>query len=168
MKVLLLVFALIISCFADEIEIKGLKIGMSKDDVSKIYSITKSPSRDGDGYYLSQNSFTIGGSKVFDTRVYFAEDKSDHIEIVLYSSSFENVLSALKDKYKDLKCVNSEIKNKLGNSFTQTICEIKDDKSSLQFKRLFELNFDRSILDIKSTRKINIEKTINQASKKDI
>ena len=171
MKSLFLVLVFMVTCFATEVEIKGLKIGITKDDISKIYQIKKFPLKDKlnrDKYYLSGDMITIADSKIFDMELFFVDDKVDYINITLYSSSFDKVLDAIKGKYNNVKCTNYEIKNKLGNSFTQTECQVNDGKSYLFIKRFFELNMDRSVLEIKSNNIMQEEQKNINSYKKDI
>lgn len=176
MKVLLIIFALFSLCFsANDLEIKGLKIGMTVDEVNnnipiKYYIMDKVISEDSmsdmNGFKFSQ-IISLAGRKPVTGDVVFFKNISDQINFYFASSDFDFILSAVSEKYKNIKCSESTISNIHGALFTQKDCFISDSKSVLSFKKYYP-NIDVSRISIKSHRRISEEQKVIESGKKDI
>ncbi len=116
------------SAISQEIEIKGLKLGMSKADVeSKFGEISKS------GFIYE---FTIGGIEGKYLKLKFHEDKLDDIYFSFNSDGFEAVRGAVASKYPALKCKNSTVENRMGASFVQVECNLNSDNAMFSLTRI--------------------------------
>jgi hypothetical protein len=96
MKKIIPVFLLMLffsSAFAEEIDIKGIRLGMTKKEISALYP-------------NGTDNFTIGGvSNSLGLRLLFHEDKLAEMTFYFDTSGFNNVISAVKYKYPNIKCV---------------------------------------------------------------
>lgn len=149
MKVLFIIFVLFSLCFsADGIEIKGLKIGMKYDDILKNFKLTEIKQ----SYFATMKDnkkITIGG---VDTDFVSLEFNNKILESMLFSfksKSFENVLEAIKTKYK-VKCENSKVQNRMGAIFNQVDCSFEDSKSSMFIQKHSKSNVDLSFIGVRS------------------
>lgn len=176
MKYLFFIFALTSFCFSvDEIEIKGLKVGLNVDEINsktpiKYYIMDKvipeDASPDMNGFKLAQYT-TLAGRTIIGGDVIFFKNISDQINFYFPSSDFDFILSAISEKYKNIKCADSTISNINGAVFTQKECFLSDAKSVLSFKK-YSSTIDVSRISIKSHRRISEEKKVIEAGKKDI
>jgi|GEM_PF-3550389 len=173
MKSLFLILVLMIFGFAsDELEIKSLKIGMTKKEVSKIYDIGTGRGTNKNTYYpdnkTGNKKITIAGKDAF-VSLEFRGDKLDYISFSFDSIYFGDVFSIIKDKYQYIKCEDSIVRNKLGASFNQKECFMEDSKSSILYmQRLGAANIDRSHITIRSANKVEEQNKKYADSKKDI
>lgn len=134
-----------------EIEIKGVKLGMPKNDAE---------------YKLL--GLTIGGVEAKDrvTRSYY-EDKLDRFLFVFESKSFDDVLGAVKGKFPDLKCEDSTVTNSMGAKFNQVDCFLNDQQGTMLLSRFFG-DVTESMLAVTSHRWQNEIKAKDQKKRGDI
>jgi hypothetical protein len=127
---------------AQEIEIKGLRLGMTKQEVQKKIG------------RLPVDNFTIAGvqSKYGEFSPEFYHGKLDSFTFFFDSSDFDQVLSAVKDKYPALICENTTITNAMGARFTQTVCNLRDKLGVLHLSRYLMSNITSSVLSLNSDR----------------
>lgn len=139
------------SASADPIELKGLQVGMTKEEVNK-----KFPSFEG---------FTIAGvsSKYSSTpvKIEYRDNKLDFLLFFFDSENFSTVLAAVKEKYPELKCIDSEVSNGMGAKFSQVDCTLSDSVSTLSLSR-FVSDVQTSSLTIISKK---LSEQINNESK---
>lgn len=166
MKLLFVVLALVVSIFAEDIEIKGLKVGMKYEDVAKIYKINKFENSN----FLSMkngNKITFGGVNSEFVSLHFKNKAIESIFIAIKSQSFDTVMDAIKTKY-NLQCEESNIRNRMGAEFVQVECNYEDSKSSLYAQKYTHSDISKSFIGIQSheSKKEYINKA--EESKKDI
>ncbi|MFW9627726.1 MAG: hypothetical protein ACMV1K_13450 [Sulfurospirillum sp.] len=166
MRLLFLVLAFALSCFAEDIEIKGLKVGMKYEDVAKLYKIDKFENSN----FLSMkngNKITFGGVSSEFVSVHFKNKTVESIFIVIKSKSFDDVMNAIKTKY-NLRCEDSNIKNRMGAEFVQVECNYEDSKSSIYAQKYTHSDISKSFIGIQSheSKQEYIKKA--EESKKDI
>ncbi len=132
-----------IPTFAQEIEIKEIRLGMTRAEVQKKVG------------QLPLQNFTIAGvpSKYSTVSVEFHEDKVDSFRFFFNSQDFNDVLEAVQKKYPKLKCENSSVKNSIGVSFSNTDCVLREPLGSLQLSR-FVSDTRTSVLSLVSDRSI--------------
>ncbi len=132
-----------IPTFAQEIEIKEIRLGMTQAEVEKKVG------------QLPLQNFTIAGvpSKYSTVSVEFHEGKVDSFRFFFNSQDFNDVLGAVQKKYPKLKCENSSVKNSIGMSFTNTDCVLREPLGSLQLSR-FVNDISTSVLSLVSDRRI--------------
>ena len=146
-KLSLLVFftsvLLSVTVRAQGIEIKGLRIGMTKGEVEK--KIGRLPVRD----------FTIAGARnkypTFSPE--FHDGKLDLFGFFFDPDAFDEVVSAVKDKYPALICENTTVTNAMGAAFRQTQCLLRDELGTLRLSRYVN-DIRTSALSLMSERKI--------------
>jgi len=99
---------------AQDIDIKGLKLGMSRAEVA---AVMPDPLR-----------FTIAGVRPrYDpTTRYDASGKLDTFQWMFTPNNYEAVRDAFRAKYPDLKCTQSVVQNGFGATFPQESCRIGD------------------------------------------
>ncbi len=166
-KILLMVLAVLfiyqpVVSFGQEIEIKGISLGMSKDKFDN--TIDRSGVED----------FTIGGVKskypnpLSDANfTLFYDNKLDQFVFLFDSSKFEDVLSAVKTKYPEIKCVDSEISNAMGAKFNQVTCILKGDNGDLGVNK-FSNDIKTSGLILHSNRLLKKALAKDKEQQKDI
>ncbi len=166
MKLVFFIALFLSSCYANDIEIKGLKMGMKYDDISKLYTISKFEK----SYFATMKDgkdITIGGVKTNFVGLGFSNETLDSLMISFESTSFEDVLDAIKTKYS-VKCEYSKIQNRMGAIFNQIECNYDDGKSSMFIKKHAKSNVDSSFIGIRSkTKDMQLIKQ-KESSKKDI
>lgn len=145
------------AAFSQTIDIKGISIGMSQEEISK--------------KFLNWDGFTIAGvqgkMKRSPVITEYFEGKLDIMIFPFNSEDFRIVRSAIEEKYPLLSCKNSEVGNTQGAIFDQINCTLEDTKSLLQLDR-FSGDIRSSVLSISSKRRLNeIGENIKQ-KKKDI
>lgn len=108
-----------------EIEIKGVRIGMSKQDL--------------DSKYPSWEGFTVAGvpskSKYAPGPYDFHDGKLDYFGFSFDPRKFDSIREALKAKYPGLSCENSAVSNAMGATFEQTECNLRGSNASLRLSR---------------------------------
>jgi len=126
--------------YAQDVEIKGLYIGLDKDAAEKIAYFT--------------DPFTIAGIEPNRGRcggVWF--DENNKLERFLFcfdSRHFSKMHEAIFKKYENILCEDSEITNRMGVKFDQIHCKIDDDVSVLTLLRYVDAT--NSLLSIESKK----------------
>jgi hypothetical protein len=136
------------------IEIKGISIGMPREQFEKIVN--------------QEEYFTIGGarSKYRTQDGEYVEGKLDQYIFFFGASKFDDVLEAVKEKYPSISCIDTQVSNAMGASFQQTSCSINDATSTLNLTRLADIK--TSALMLISKRKLDEKEKRRQQGKKDI
>ena len=118
MKALFFFAIFLSSLFAQDIDIKGLKIGMTFEEASKLFKFIQ---YDKKSFARVQDVTTFGGVNINFMSVNFENDKVRDILITMKPDNFDTVIDALKEKYK-MTCVYSTIQNRMGAKFNQEKC----------------------------------------------
>jgi hypothetical protein len=129
--------------FGQEIEIKGISLGMSKERFDKEIGSK------------AMKNFTIAGvkSKSSTTRIAFLDNKVADLSFVFDSSGFDDVLSAVNEKYPGIKCEESDAANQMGVKFKQVTCHLEGESGDLLLVKFLSLsNIDTSLLSLMSHR----------------
>lgn len=126
------------------IEIKGITIGMPMSEYKAIIA------NNGD------SSFSIGGvtakspmPPLFDHR----DGKLDNFAFMFKPEGFTSILDAVKGKYPSISCINSEIQNRIGASFSQVECVLDGTDSVLRISK-YAGDITTSILMLQSKQRI--------------
>jgi hypothetical protein len=110
-----------------DIDIKGIKIGIAKSEVKEKFPNFK--------------DFTIAGVestyKNLPSDAYFKykDEMLDQFVFFFDSSKFDQVLQAFNSKYKSMECEKSSVSNAYGASFNQISCSLFDEKSKLSLDK---------------------------------
>ena len=141
--VTLLTFVAIIhstTVFAQDIEINGLRLGMTKTEIEKKFGL------------LPLNNFKIANvSGKFPVRLAFHEGKLDELMFFFSSNSFNDVRQAVIPKYQKLRCTDSTITSPTGVKYKQVNCKLEDQLGTLKLDR-FVMDIDTSALILISHR----------------
>jgi len=155
---LLTLFALIYSttAFGQGIEIKGLRLGMTKTEIEKKFGT------------LPLNNFTIADvSGKFPVRLEFYEGKLDELMFFFSPKSFDDVRKAVVSKNPELKCTDSTITSPKGESYKQVNCKLVDMLGTLRLDR-FVRDIDTSALTLMSHRLFQELENKRKEKQKDI
>jgi len=129
-----------IAAFAQGIEIKGLRLGMTKTDIEKKFGT------------LPVNNFTIADVPgKFPVRLEFYEGKLDELMFFFSSTNFNEVRKAVISKNPELKCTDSTVTSPAGKSYTQVNCKLADQLGTLRVER-FVRDIDTSAVTLTSHR----------------
>jgi hypothetical protein len=142
---------------AQSIEIKGLRIGMSKAEV--------------DALFPSWQDFTIAGVRSADgltPSARYHEEKLDAFHFFFRARDFDVVAEAVKEKYPATECVDSTVTNAMGATFRQTHCNITNDPSAVLRIARFARDVRTSALTLISVRSVKEGLEKRQERKKDI
>jgi ABC-type amino acid transport substrate-binding protein len=139
------------------LEIKGLRIGMSKEEVTE-----KHPNWTG---------FTVAGARAkyaaLPVMVKYHENRLDQLMFFFTPDAFDVLLTAFKEKYPALACKSSSIGNAMGATYEQVQCSLSDSDSVLQVRKY--VNDSRtSLLSLHSKRFVEEETKKQREQKKDI
>jgi hypothetical protein len=133
----------IIAC-GQEIEIKGIHLGMTKEEWKKKFN------------WAGAIDFSIAGIPGKSPVVpCFYNDKLDEFYFRFDSKEFDNVLRSVKSKYPRLKCSESIVSNAMGASFNQVVCHLAGKSGNLEIRRFSGGDLETSSLLIISNRKFN-------------
>jgi hypothetical protein len=142
---------------AQPIDIKGLYVGMPKDEVLQKYP--------------TWNGFTVAGvtSKYPQTpvRADYVDDRLDSLWFAFDPASFSIVLAAVKDKYPGIACEQDIVSNAMGAKFEQNTCMLSDELSILRLVR-YAGDLRTASLTLVSKRRLNQIIEQRKAQKKDI
>jgi hypothetical protein len=131
-------------------DIKGVRIGMTKDAYEKVMA--------------EAGSFTIGG--VFPmyavTPEFDEHEKLTRFTMFFRSSDYADVREAVKTKYPKIRCIRSTVSNKFGATFPQEHCSF----GNLLLSRLVS-DIDTSVLSLNAPESERAKKEREQ-KKKDI
>ena len=117
----------------NDIAVKGIHLGMSRAAAEEILGSSDRPK------HFSVAGVIAKSPPVILNR--FIDDKLSSFTFSFSSSDFVLVMSAVKEKYPQLKCEVSEVKNKMGAKFEQTKCVIKSQSGNLALsKYYFDIN----------------------------
>jgi hypothetical protein len=126
--------------FGQQIEIKGLRLGMTKTEIEKKFGA------------LPLNNFTIANvSGKFPVRLAFHEGKLDELMFFFSSNSFNDVRQAVTANYPELKCSDSTVTSPTGTKYKQVNCKLEDQLGKLRLDRLVR-DIDTSALILISNR----------------
>lgn len=146
MKMIIILLLLVpCLCFAGtEIEIKEIKIGMSKEEYEKIIPPPAFFDKEGKPQKVKPSNFTIAeirGKHEFSSTSakYDDNEKLESFIFIFSPTDFPTMLEAVKEKYPKLTCRNSTVNNAFGAKFMDTNCTFKDKKSILQLHRYVDL-----------------------------
>ena len=141
--VTLLTFVAIIhstTVFAQNIEINGLRLGMTKTEIEKQFGL------------LPLNNFKIANvSGKFPVRLAFHEGKLDELMFFFSSNSFNDVRQAVISKYPKLRCTDSTVTSPTEVKYKQVNCKLEDQLGTLKLDR-FVMDIDTSALILISHR----------------
>ncbi len=139
---------------SDALDIKGLRIGMTREEVREAMP--------------SSETFTVAGVRgKYPVGVHFHEDRLDGLSFFFESSKFKTVLEALKEKYPGLRCEISTVVNGLGARFDQVYCKISDANGSINHLSIVN-NPSTSVLGLTSKRSLDEMQQKSRERKKDI
>src|SRR5689334_4159678 len=109
-----------VAAFGKEIEIKGLRLGMTKIEIEKKFGA------------LPLNNFKIADvSGKFPVRLVFYEGKLDELMFFFSSKSFSDVRKAVISDNPEIKCTDSTITSPKGESYIQVNCKLADKLGTL-------------------------------------
>jgi len=118
----------------DNIEIKGVRLGMTKAEFKS----------------LRLDDFSVGGVRGKNGNGVKTQFRAGQLDLFMFfteSSDFGDLLTAVKTKYPALKCNNSSIQNKLGASFEQTECKLNYANGELVLIKYIS-SLDTSVLSL--------------------
>ena len=116
----------------NDIEIKGIKLGMIRSEAEMLL-----------GTESNVKPFTIAGipSKKYGITSKFIDDKLSEFGFYFNPTFFPLMLSAVKEKYPELTCETSEVKNRMGATFEQKNCAIKSNSGNFKMSKYsYDLN----------------------------
>lgn len=152
---MLAVFSCASNAQEPKISIKGIEIGLTQAEVANITGTQEKFIR----------GFKVGGVSG-DIFLSFSADRLGLAMFRFNSGNFTIIKEAYAEKYKQMKCTDSEVQNAMGARFEQTTCTYKDDQGIIELEKYVKIN--QSQLKIKSKERIEQEiKEINE-KKKDI
>jgi len=141
----------------EPIEIKGLRIGMTRAEVIAKYG--KPPLRD----------FTVAGvpgkSKRLDLS--FHEDRLDYWIFYFDVGAFDELMEALRSKYPRLRCTERMVPNYLGAPYAQVDCSLSDRTSTLSLRRVAQ-DINTSALWMSSQRRLEALEQKAKANQRDL
>lgn len=164
MKALFFILALFVSVLAKDIEMKGLKIGMTYEEVSKLYKI------DNWNFATMKNGKqpTLAGVEVNYMSLEFKNKKLKNISFSFKSKDFHTVFEPIFEKYNDMKCNETKVQNSFGATFNQVECFMIYEKSTMLIYKLQPNDITRSYISISEPISNEDIKKRNENAKKDI
>ena len=126
------------SLITDNIEIKGIRLGMTKAEYKT----------------LRLDDFSVGGVRGKNGDGVKTEFRADQLDLFMFfteSSDFGDLLTAVKKKYPAIKCENSSVQNKLGASFEQTECKLPYANGELRLMK-YVSSLDISVVSLISNK----------------
>lgn len=140
-----------------EIELKGIQLGMPKSEVERL--IGSNP-----------KSFTIAGiypKSSVAVWTSFINEKLSKFTFIFDASNFRLMQSAVKEKYPQLACESSEVKNRMGATFEEVKCKINSQSGNFLLSRFYiDLSTSAIVMtSVEEQEKIRIEM---EKRKKDI
>jgi hypothetical protein len=158
----MLLAAVALPALAADIDIKGVRLGMTQDELVALGATTNAQQK------LVLPDFTVGGVKAFmgDADLGLKEGRLDTFTFFFAPSDFDEVLAAVKAKYPKTKCTDSQLQNGFGAKFTQTYCTLSDAKTTLQVRRMVSKEF--GLLSLVPTSTLQKQDAQAQKAKGDI
>ena len=109
---------------AEPLSVKGIQLGMSKDQVTAIIRAEN-----------QAGGFTIGGAKSasqyakgLTTIDQYRDGGLDMLAIFFRPHEFDSVEAAVRTKYSDLACDDMPVQSGAGVALTQRVCVLSDDQ----------------------------------------
>jgi hypothetical protein len=149
----------------DYLEIKGFHVGMTSLEL-------RSHKEDfcySEGCAFSRKiPFTVGGVKgKWLAATYNGDAMVNSVEFIFDSLRFENLKSALFEKYPGAKCATSDVINRQGTHFDQIVCRYETDKDGIYLAR-YDGNSTKSVLFVMSADKKEELRARLAAAQKDL
>ena len=141
---------------SESVEIKGIRIGLTRTEVSRLAP--------------DWSKFTVAGVSqhpAFRDPTVYANNRLDRFVFVFYPHDFDAVLSALKEKYPQARCVTRVITDFGGTSAEQQECAVTDPRSVLLLRR-YAADLQTSLIALYSRRFFAAEEKRLARQKKDI
>lgn len=158
-RILLALIAVLfpISSLAQPIEIKGLRVGMTKAEVQKKFPTFK--------------GFTIAGVRskhdFLPLEVSYRSGKLHNLMFIFAPANFDTVFGAIKEKYPNINCEKSLVGNPMGATFGQVECSLQDSDSVLKLVR-YATDISTSVLIVSSKKLLEEQEANAKQRKKDI
>ena len=165
MKVLLLITMLLSFIFAQDIDIKGLKIGMTYEEANKLFDL-KPVGKFRLVAMKNGKDVTFATAKVEQLYLEFSNNKIINIVMKLKSDDYNTVVAPLKEKYK-MKCEKSIIENKIGAKFNQEECIFISNGIKMSIDKYFQ-NITDSLLFVSKEPTMEDVNKRAETAKKDI
>lgn len=129
---MMLFAALICPAHAAGIDIKGIRLGMTRDELIAQGAIVNSKQN------FVMPGFTVGGVPAIlgNADLTLKDERLDTFTFFFAPDDFDEVLAAVKIKYPKTKCESSELQNGFGAKFPQTYCTYTDGKTTLRVRRM--------------------------------
>ena len=139
------------------LEIRGLRIGMTQDEVVEMYP--------------NWADFTVAGTRAkfpnMPVTIKYHENKLDQFTYFFASDGFDSLMSAFKEKYPALSCKNSKIGNAMGATYEQIQCDLTDSNSVIRMSK-YVSDSRTSLLSLNSKRIVDEMLKKHREKKKDI
>lgn len=143
----------------NEFEIKGIKLGMTEDELFSLI-----------GNRINPREFSVAGVKaktppaIFDE---FIDGKLSSFTFLFPANSFYAVVIALKEKYHGIKCVESEVQNRMGAKFIQEDCKLSSLSGILTIQRYY-MDLNTAVLKMRSHEILEKARKETEEKKKDV
>lgn len=154
-KLLLLLLLPCVAFAETDIEIKGIRVGMSKEAYKQIVT--------------GQSNFTIAGINSMygqpkGSALNF--DKEGNLDSFMFffdSTEFSAMRAAITDKYPEIKCDNKIVTNAYNAKYNDIVCSLSDKPGILELKKF--VNLKTSVLALRS-HKLDLNESRNKLLKK--
>ena len=143
-------FASSIFAQTPRISIKGIEIGLTKEEIKAVTGI--------DEDMLVMN---VAGVKVA-MRLRYRGGKLEMAMGTYSPVEFEIIKEAFSSKYQKIQCQNSSVQNNMGAKFDQVDCSYMDSEAVLEIRKYMDTN--RGSLKIKSRE--TFEREVNELKSK--
>jgi len=133
------------------IEIKGIQVGMPKSDVELLLGGSPYPKPFSiAGIFPKTPSAILTG---------FIDGKLSSFTFLFNSGNFSLMQSALKEKYPQLTCETSEVKNRAGATFEEVKCKMNAESGNLLLSKFYlDLNTSALVMmSVEEQEKIRLE-----------
>ena len=143
----------------NEFEIKGIKLGMTEEELIPLI-----------GNRIRPQDFSIAGVKartppaIFDE---FIDGKLSSFTFLFSANSFYTVVIALREKYREIRCVETEVQNRMGAKFTQEDCKLSSNSGVLTIQRYYT-DLNTSVLKMRSHETLERARKEIEGKKKDV
>jgi len=149
--------ALSAPALAQNIDIKGIRIGMSQFEMQDMHG------------QLPLQNFTVAGVPSSQTYIDpdFLDGKLEKFEFFFVATSFNTVLAAVRRKLPALACRDGRVASAMGKLMTQTQCTARDKKGDLLLTR-YSGDLLTSALVLRSNHEIKRVIDAQRSAEKDI